>query len=199
MGLFSNNAAKEAEKTAARQEAQRQDRVATNVGAIDRAYGNREPQYADFGAALRQQYGDEIARQQTKAARLLKFSVARGGLTGGSADIDLNGELRGEGARAAINAERRTQQAVGGLRSADETVRLNQISLAQNGSDVGNAALQSANALRANLDSAKGAANVQNLGDVFANTADVFKTQQAAAQRRKGLNEADIYANQGKP
>lgn len=69
------------------------------------------------------------------------------------------------------------------------------ISLAQSGGDIGNAALQTSNALRANIGAAQSASNVANLGDLFGNTAATYRAQEDAAARRRGLTEAQTYAS----
>ena len=58
-------------------------------------------------------------------------------------------------------------------------------------------AAQTASALKANLGTAQNSANVSALGDLFANTAATNRAQQDAAARRRGLNEAQIYARPG--
>jgi hypothetical protein len=179
-------------KAATQAEAERQARISANVSAIDSAYAGREPQYADFTAALRKQYGDELKRQTDVAGRNLKFSMARSGLTGGSAAVDAGTELNREASEGAIAAEQQARGAEADLRGADESSRLSMISLAQSGNDIGNAATQTANALRANIEGARSEGAAQGLGDVFGNTAATYKKQQDAATFRKGL--ASVYA-----
>jgi DTW domain-containing protein YfiP len=81
------------------------------------------------------------------------------------------------------------------LQSADEQSRLQMISLAQSGADIGNAATQTANALRANLSAAQNTGLANGLGDVFGATAQAYKAQQDAQARRRGLQDATLYAN----
>jgi hypothetical protein len=176
-------------------EADRQSRIKTNVASIDAAYGNREPQYADYVAALRKQYGTELARQQSQASRGLKFATARSGLTGGSAGIDANTELKREAAQGSITAESQARGQEAKLRSSDQQSRLGLVSLAQSGGDIGNAAIATSDAMRANLENAKSAGNAQALGDIFGNSAAAAKKSQDAFNLRKGYNTS-LY---GKP
>ncbi len=92
-----------------------------------------------------------------------------------------------------MNAERQVQKGTADLRSADEQARNQLISLAQSGSDIGNAASQAGSMLRANLQGAQAA--TQPLGDVVAATANTYRARSDAAARRKGLEEAKTYAN----
>ncbi len=185
----------DATKAAQEAEAARQQQISGNVTAINKAFGNRTPQYEELGAALRERYLDDLGRQQGEAARQTKFSLARSGLTGGSAAIDAGRTLNREAAEGTLLAERRARAGVAELQGADEASRLQMISLAQSGSDIGNAATQTANMLRANLGSAKSGGLAEGLGDVFGATAATYKARQDAEARRRGLSEATTYAN----
>jgi hypothetical protein len=187
-----NSAAKAAQEA----EAQRQAGISANVAQINQAFKGRGSQYGDLGAALRQQYGTDLARQQALAARKTRFSLARGGLTGGSAAIDAGRLLNREAAQGTLQAEAKARGGVADLQAQDEAARLRMISLAQSGGDIGNAAMQTASALRANAESARSTGLATGLGDVFGATAATYKAQQDAAERRRGLMDASIY---GKP
>lgn len=183
-----------AAKAAERAENERQARITGNVSQINSAFAGRESQYRKFVEALRANYGTTLNRQQADATRNLKFSLARGGLTGGSAAVDAGRELGREASEATIQAERQARGKEAELRNADEQSRLSMISLAQSGADIGNAATQTANALRANISGARSEGLAQGLGDVFANTISTYRKGQEAAQFRKGLGS--VY---GKP
>lgn len=183
----------DAAKQAQEQENQRKAMVGSNVAAIDKAYAGREGQYTDFGGALRTQYGQELKRQQAEADRQSRFSLARGGLTGGSTAIDAGKELAREASLGTLNAERQAQKGVAGLRGADEASRLQLISLAQSGTDIGNAGVMSASALKSNIGNAQATNAADTLGDIFGGTAAVYKKQQDAAARRRGLSDSQIY------
>lgn len=186
-----------AAEDAKRAEAERQATISGNVAGINSAYAGREPQYAELGEALRTRLNEGVNLQRQNATRQNKFSLARSGLTGGSAAIDAGRTLNRESREATLAAEREAQKGVAGLRAQDEDARSRMISLAQSGSDIGNAAAQTASALRANIQGAQSASNVSNLGDLFGGTAETYRRQQDAAARRRGLQDAQIYAKPG--
>lgn len=182
-------------KDAQAQEAARQARISQNVTDINSAFAGREPQYAELGAALRDYLNGDLSRQRADITRQSRFSLARSGLTGGSAAVDQGRNIAREAQQGAINAERQARAGVANLRGQDEQARTQLISLAQSGSDIGNAALQTANALRANLEGAKNANVTQGLGDVFGATAQSVKNRNDANERRRGYDQATTYAN----
>lgn len=186
--------AKQAAKDAATAEAQRQARISQNVSDINSAFAGREGQYQDFGNALRSQYDDALALQRGEAQRQNKFALARGGLTGGSAAIDAGRQLQRENDQGVLQAERQVQKGVADLRSSDEQARTQLIGLAQSGNDIGNAGAQTAAIMRANLQGAGTTNPAMALGDVFGQTAQTYRAMQDAAQRRRGLKEAQLYA-----
>lgn len=175
-------------------EATRQGRISESVGAVNSAFDAREPQYAKFSDALRSRLNEGIQLQRQKAERDSKFALAKSGLIGGSQQRDQSAELNREGREAALTGERQVQSGVGGLRAADEDARARMIALAQSGNSIGNAASQTASMLQANLGTAQSASNVSNLGDLFGNTAATVKSQKDAAERRRGLQDAQTYS-----
>lgn len=176
-------------------EAERSARITRNVNDINSAFGGREVQYADLGSALRERFGEALAKQRGDAQRQMRFSIARSGLTGGSAQRDAATRLNDEAREGALKVEQAAQRGVADLRGQDEQARLQLIGLAQSGNDIGNAAAQSASMLRANLGNARAVDATQGLGDVFGATAQVNRNMQDAAARRRGLNEARTYVN----
>lgn len=192
MGL---NAPKPAEDaSAAELEAQRQARISKNVTDINSAYGGRQGQYDAYLAAIRKNLGDQLQKQQTTAARNLKFSLARGGLTGGSVAVDKGTDLQDEFRKGSLDVESKAQAGGAALQQKDEQSRLSLISLAQSGGDIGNAAEQTASMLQANTGAALNDSGVQSLGDVFGGTAATYKQMQESANLRRGLRDSDIYS-----
>ncbi len=183
-----------ASKKADEAEAARQGRISGNVKDINSAFANRQPQYDALGAALRERLNTQLGRQRADATRQTKFSLARGGLTGGSAAVDAGRTLAREGQEGVLQAERSARGGVADLQAKDEATRTGLISLAQSGNDIGNAAAQTAAGLRANLAGAQSNDLVNGLGNVFGATATTYKTQQDAAARRRGLSDASTYA-----
>lgn len=186
--------ARAAEQRATDAEAARQKRISGNVSNINSAFAGREGQYNELGAALRERLNTQLGQKRADLTRQTKFSLARGGLTGGSAAVDAGRMLTREGQEAALGVERQAQAGVADLRARDEQSRAQLISLAQSGNDIGNAAAQSAAMLKANIGNAQNAGRLEDLGEIFGGTAGVVRAQQDAAGRRKGLSEASTYA-----
>lgn len=186
--------AAKASKKADAAEAARQGRISGNVSDINAAFAGRQGQYDSLGAALRERLNGQLALQRGEATRQSKFSLARGGLTGGSAAVDAGKTLAREGQEGVLAAERAARGGVADLMAKDEQARTNLISLAQSGNDIGNAGAQTASLLQANAEGAKSADITNGLGNVFGSTAQAYKAQQDAAARRRGLSEASTYA-----
>ena len=81
-----------ATKAATAAETARKKQVADATSAIERAFGGgqRKDQLDAFIKALRGEFTTEAGRQKTIADRRTKFSLARSGLTGGSAAADVS-------------------------------------------------------------------------------------------------------------
>src|SRR6185436_16980695 len=87
-GQTARHDAKSAAKAAEQNEAQRQARISGNVAGINSAFTAREPQYTELGDALRTRLNEGVNLQRQNAERQSKFSLARGGLIGGSQQRD---------------------------------------------------------------------------------------------------------------
>jgi len=177
----------DASKAAQAQEAQRAAQIASNVTQINSAFKNRGGQYADYAKALQGQYETELNRQQAIAGRNNKFALARSGLTGGSAAVDAGKLLSQDMQRGTVNAQQQVQGATAKLQASDEATRQQMISLAQGGGDIGDAATQTANGLRANIGNATNANAAQTLGNVFGDVATNYTNMNTAAALRRGI------------
>lgn len=180
----------DAQAAAERTERERQGRISANVSNINSAYAGRDPQYQDFVGALREKYNTDLGRQQTDAARQLKFSLAGSGLTGGSQAIAEGRNLSRTAAQGSVDAEQRAQENLAKLKSSDQQSRLGLISLAQTGNDIGNAATQTAEALRSNIEGARAGGLTQGLGDVFGSSLDAVKKRRQAQENRRQFETA---------
>lgn len=180
-------------------EAARQAQLAQTTGAINAAFAGREPQYAAYGGALRDQFMRDLNLQTDRAARQSKFGLAKAGLTGGSAAIDEGRELQREAAQGGIAAEGKVQQGVSALRSADESARQNLINQAVNGGNVGDAAAESSRLMAANARAAQGNALTQGLGDVFGGVANTYRARQDADALRRGFGDSRQYVYGTRP
>ncbi len=188
-----------AAKEAAAQQAQQQADISKNVGDINSAFAGRQPEYDKYRSGLQAQYQQELDRQQAIAGRNNKFALARSGLTGGSAAVDAGRLLGQEEQTGTLHAQQAVNSDVSKLQANDEATRQQMIALAQSGSDIGNAATETSQSLRANLGQASSVNAAQGLGDVFATTANAYNNEQSAAALRNGLLKGQLYAQKGAP
>jgi hypothetical protein len=195
MGSPGNSAQREAQRA----EAERQARIASTTKQINSAYDapGRQAQYDDFLKAVRQNYTDDATRQKQVADRGLKFSLARGGLTGGSAAVDANRRSGEEFQRGILQAEDLAQGALGDLKMSDEQSRLQLIQMAQSGLDSATAAQRANASIAAGAQTAMSDAKAKGLGDVFGSTIKTIGAQQEAAAQRRGQTSAvgSLYGN----
>jgi hypothetical protein len=150
----------------------------------------RQGQYDQFLSAIRDFYTADANKQKGVADRNLRFSMARSGLTGGSASVDANRTLGEEYTKGLLDAENKAQGAFEGLKGQDEQSRLNLLSMVRSGMDTTTAASRSGAAMQNNASGAQTEALAGGLGDIFGNTAQVYKTQREAAERRRGITDA---------
>lgn len=194
-----SNSAGKAQQAAQRAETERQARIANTTGQINAAYDApaRTAQYDDFLKAVRQNYTEDATRQKTVADRGLKFSMARSGLTGGSAAVDARRTSGEEFQRGILQAEDKAQGAVGDLRLADEQSRLQLIQMAQSGLDATTAANRANASISAGAQTALADSKAKGLGDIFGSTVKTIGSQQEAAAQRRGQTSAvgSLYGN----
>jgi hypothetical protein len=190
-GGGSNSATQQAEQ----QQQEQTQAVSQNVAAINSAFAGRQQQYSNYLGALNQSYQQQLNLQQSQAARQLKFSLARGGLTGSSVAADQGGELQREMGQGQITAEEQAQGKLASLESADAAEKQQMISLASSGANIGNAAQQTATALQSNIQNAQSALGPNTLGQVFGGISNVSNSMNTAAATRLGLRAAQAYAN----
>jgi hypothetical protein len=197
--MGSSSAQRRAQRAAEQAEAERQAQIRAATERIDAAFGSpaRQRQYDDFLGALRDYYTQDAQRQKVIADRNQRFALARSGLTGGSAAVDAGRTLRDEYNRGILSAERQAQGALSDLMAQDQQSRLNLIQLAQSGADAATTAQNAANAMRVNIAGAQSSARAQGLGDIFGGTADLYRRQQEAAERRRGQTAplGTLYGN----
>jgi hypothetical protein len=198
---MSANSGKAAAQAQAQENARR-NRVKETTKRIDTIFDDpkRTAQYDQLAQDLLANFSLDANRQKAVADRQLRFSLARGGQTGGSAAVDAGRVLRDDYTRGILKA---TQQAQGGaadLRNADQTSRMNLIQLANAGTDVTSAAANAASAMRASLEGARSGAVANGLGDIFANSAGIYQKQQEAAERRRAQTmPLGGYYSMGRP
>lgn len=184
-----NNAAEQASA----QQAQQQQSINSNVSAINNAFKGRQGQYDDYLGALNKSYQTQLDQQQADASRGLKFSLARNGQTGGSVAADQGGELQKEMNQGQITAEQQAQAKLAGLKSSDQAEKQQLIALSQSGANIGNAGMQVADSLSANLEGAQKELGPNTLGNIFGGVANTVSNYNTAAQARLGLRAAQAY------
>jgi len=186
--MGAGNSARRAQREAQRSEDDRRAQIANTTENINRIFDapERQKQVGDYVNAIRTQYTDDANRQRAVADRNLRFSLARSGLAGGSADADARRGLGEEFARGTLQAEDKAQRAGADLRAQDEQQRNNLIGLAQSGLDATTAAQRANAAVADSAQRARSASIGDGLGDIFVNTAGLYKQQQEAAARRAG-------------
>ena len=187
----------DATKAQAAQQAEQQAEINKNVGDIDSAFSNRQPEYDQYRQGLTDQYQQELSRQQAIAGRNNKFALARSGLTGGSAAVDSGRLLGQEEQLGTLAAQQQVNSGVAKLQANDQATKQQMIGLAQSGNNIGDAATETAQALQANLGSAQSVNAAQGLGDVFAQTANSYNNEQTASALRSGLLKGQTYAAPG--
>lgn len=182
--MGTNNSASNA---AAAADAQRQNNINQSISQINSAYGSptRQAQIDAFGRNLNQYYTGQANEQEATNARNLKFAQARSGLTGGSANVDANTQLSKDYTKALLQASQLAQGGKASLEQSDVNAKNNLISLAETGANIGAIPGQVATAQKASLDAAQNYGNANALGNIFANTAGIYQTEQNAAANRK--------------
>lgn len=197
--MGSSGSASRAQREAQRAEDERRAAITRTTADVNRIYDapQREAQYGDYLSAVRKRYTDDANRQKTVADRNLRFSLARSGLAGGSADVDARRTLGEEYTRGILSAEDKAQQALAGLRAQDEQSRLNLIQLVQSGLDATTAAQRANAQVAQSAQQAQGGAALTGLGDIFGSTAQLYKQQQEAAERRRGAREIQSLYGRG--
>lgn len=172
-GSSSNDATNEAIAAENRKQAE----INASVGQIDQIFADptRQAQYADFLAATRKLYGDELLKQQKENSRNLKFSLARSGNTGGSTAVDQGAQLGRDYNRGVVEADRMAQSDTANLKGLDQDARLRLIGMAQSGLDATTGIQNAQSALQSNLQSGQSTRNVKAVGDVFSNYTDIYK------------------------
>lgn len=184
----SDKSAKQARKA----EEKRLASISTTQAAINRVFNGagREAEIADVVGALREQGTTELNEQKADTDRGLKFALARGGLIGGSTQLDQQRDLSKAYGKGLLDIERQAQGAGASLRAADQDARARLISLATSGLDATTAAQQSAQALRSNLETSRSTAVAQGVGDVFSSFKTFADQAREAQQRRQAIYDA---------
>jgi len=113
----------------------------------------------------------------------------------GSQAVDQGRTLAEEFTEGLLKSERVAQGGLADLKAQDEQARLQLLGLAQTGLKAGTAASRASEAIQSNLAGASAAGLQEGVGDVFGKTANLFRAQEEAAARRRGVSEAEVFAD----
>lgn len=202
---FCGGGSNKAQQQAAQNENAQQQQIDLTDKKINSIYSSpeRQQQYTDLARNTTNFYQQELDRQQTNAARNLKFALARGGQLGGSVQADQSGVLGRDYTRGLLSAQQRGLTAADQLRAADQSSKAQLYNEAQSGLDSGTAARMATEALTGNLASAQDNAQVNQLGDMFGNLSDFYSKSQEANNNRRayqyGFGLYQPLAAQGRP
>jgi len=176
----------------AKAEAARQIAIKQGTARVNSVFDDpaRAAQHAQFLDAIRQYYTQDANRQKAIADRNQRFSMARSGLTGGSAATDANVTLGQEYSKGLLSAENKAQGAYSDLQQQDEQSRTNLLNMVRSGMDATTAAQRAGGIMQANAASAQTNALAGGLGDVFGQTTKNYQTQQDAYARHRGVLDA---------
>lgn len=187
MGGGSNSASREAQQ----REREAQARVAAGTSRVNQVFDSpeRQAQYQQYLDAARGTYRRQLDEKKGDADRQLKFALARGGQTGGSVQIGQAEELGNTYQKGLLEVERGAQENVAGIRAADEDARGRLISQVQGGLDANTAAINSATALRNNLQAGQSTVRTDAFGDAFNSFAKLYANSKEQAEYRRGLKQ----------
>lgn len=190
MGGGGSKAADEAN----RMEKERQASIKRTQGAVNAVFDGpgREGDIQDFIAATRDFYTGDLNRQKADTDRQLRFALARGGLTGGSTQIDQQRRFADDYARGLLTVEQKAQGAGAGIRAADQDARARLISLATSGLDATTGAAQAAAAMRNSIDAGKAEQYAGGLSNAFSGLQGFIDKSREAAERRRANSDSGL-------
>lgn len=190
-GLFTQTPDNSVADAAAAAESVREREINGTTARINDVFDSpgRQSQYAEYVAALRGRYADQLNRGKQVADRQNKFAIARSGLTGGSRDVDSRRDLGEKYLQQLLGAEEKAQAAGADLRGEDSAARTNLIGLANNGLDATTAATRSITGLQQRANMARTEANSEGFADAFGAAADAY------SRKRNGDTYKRAYEN----
>lgn len=181
-----------ASREAQRNEEARQAAIRRTQGAVNDVFSapGRKADIADYVSAIREQYTGDLNEQKTDTDRNLKFALARGGLTGGSTQVDQQRNVAEGYTKGLLEVDRQARGAGAQVEASDQDARSRLIGLATSGLDSTSAASMAASSMRTSLEAGKSAAQTQSFGSVFGGLQDYFKQAAEAAVRRRADKQA---------
>lgn len=153
----------------------------------------RGAMYDDTKKSVFEHLMQQLNEQGDVAQRQAGFSLARRGLTGGSADVDAHSILDRERANAVLDIGNRADTAASNLKSADETSRLQLIDRIHGGMSA-DQAITSANIAQANAaQAAKSEALANSLGQIFSKYAQYNNAKNMQDGYQDGFNRPPVF------
>ena len=166
-------------------------RPETYTEFVDGAPANsREQMYTNQRQAVYDLNTRDVNRQAADAERLNRFSLARNGLLGGSADVDSGFEINRMTNEGLMKAGGIADQAAADLRMSDERTRGNLIAMAQSGIDTGTAQQMALSGLAANAEAAKSSAAAATVGDLFSGLSGAYMGNMYNNAYKAGLDKS---------
>lgn len=190
-----NTAADEAAKA----EAERMAAIRQAQNSVNAVFDSdaRKADIADYVAATRAQLNDDLLRQKADSDRELKFALARGGLSGGSTEVDQRRRFGEAFARGLLDVERKAQGAGASIEAADNEARARLMGMATQGLDATTATSQAWANARNNLQAGASERSVGMLGDAFSQFKTFYdRSREAADRRRADAMFASYYGSQ---
>lgn len=177
----------EAAKAQQRQAKQRDQAINEATKQVRAIFDNpaRQQQIGQYKRAVKKRGTIGLDKAFNKNNRKLKFAMARSGLTGGSADVDLHDRLNDQYARGLLKVLSRAKQAASGLRASDAASEARLLSEVASGYGLGGANTSAVNALRSNLQGAQAAVAPQSFDQLFGNMAKIYNQSQINKGRRQ--------------
>lgn len=191
-----------ASKAAERAEQERKAAIERAQARVDQIFGSpeRRKEYERVTEATRGILQSDLDKEKRKADLQTKFAVARGGLSGGSVDIDKHADLSEQYLRGIVEAERRALGAGSALERADAESKANLQSMILGGLDVGRAGQQAQSMLQQNVGLARNQALEGDFSKLFGDLSDFWKTsKESAGERRAGYDFGSLYGSRNMP
>lgn len=191
---FSGGSSNQASDQARRDEQARIAAIQRTQGAVNQAFDSpsRVADIGDYVKATRDFYTRDLDEQKANADRQLRFSLARGGQTGGSLQVDKQSQFGRDYAKGVLSVDRKARGAGADLEAQDQDARARLIGLATQGLDATTAASQSAAAMRSSLEANKATMQTQGLGDIFGSLSKFYQETKDAKERRRGWDATGL-------
>lgn len=189
-----------ASRAAEAREAERQKKIEEAQGRLDQIFGSpaRRGEYEKVTDATRNILQSDLDREHKDASLKTKFALARGGLAGGSVDIDKNTDLAEMYLRGIVEAERKAQSAGSSLEAKDAESKAQIMNSVLAGLDSGRAGMQAQSALRTNYSNVANQDYMGTFDNLFGNLGEFWKNSRLmSGDRRAAYDFNSLYGSRG--